>query len=74
MTLDNYFNLGIDHYERGELDDALICFKKCIELDPKDSLSYNNVGLMYYSLHKFNESIFYFNNAIEIHSFFINSI
>ena len=66
MTLDNYFNLGIDHYERGELDDALICFKKCIELDPKDSLSYNNVGLMYYSLHKFNESIFYFNNAIEI--------
>lgn len=42
-----YLNVGVVQYDSGRLEDALSCFSKALELNPKYALALNNVGNVY---------------------------
>lgn len=48
------------------LEQAIVKYKKAIELSPSASNAYNNMGLAYYYLDKLDEAISSFKNAIEL--------
>jgi tetratricopeptide (TPR) repeat protein len=52
--------------ECGRYADAVDCFSKALELDPKDSVSHNNKGSLLQDLYKPKEALECFNRALEI--------
>ena len=58
-------NLGLSFFEHGEFDEALVHYKKAIELEPS-SVHYNNRGLAYFHFDKLEEAKKDFEEAIRI--------
>ena len=58
-------NLGLSHFENDEFEEALICYKKAIDLEPS-SVHYNNRGLAFYHFDKLEEAAGDFEKAIEL--------
>jgi tetratricopeptide (TPR) repeat protein len=56
-------NLGLSYFENDEFDEALIHYKKAIDLEPS-SVHYNNRGLAYYHFDKLIEAKKDFEDAI----------
>jgi len=48
--------LGIMHYSKGRLDEALDCYNRALSLDPKNEMVYNNRGLAYNRKGDFDEA------------------
>lgn len=48
-------NLGLSYFENDEFDEALIHYRKAIDLEPS-SVHYNNRGLAYYHFDKLQEA------------------
>jgi tetratricopeptide (TPR) repeat protein len=48
-------NLGLSYFENDEFDEALIHYRKAIDLEPS-SVHYNNRGLAYYHFDKLTEA------------------
>ena len=46
--------------------DALLKYEKAIKINPKDYLSYFNIGIVYSSLEKYNEAINYYIKTLQI--------
>ena len=49
--------LGICLGEQGRLDEAIVAFRKTIQIDPNDAGTYCNLGLVLYAQGKLDESI-----------------
>jgi Flp pilus assembly protein TadD len=58
-----WFNKGIALAELDKLDEALKCFEKAIEIDPKDARAWSNKGIALDSLGKADEALKSFNKA-----------
>jgi len=43
-----YNNLGIAFEDRGQLDQAIICFRKALRLNPYNARAHNNLGNLFY--------------------------
>ena len=42
---------------KGHLDGAIACYKKAIELDPKDAMAHNNLGIAHDGKGQVDEAI-----------------
>ncbi len=40
-----YFDRAFFYYGKGEIDEAILYYKKSIELEPENVSAYNNIGL-----------------------------
>jgi tetratricopeptide (TPR) repeat protein len=58
-------NLGLSFFEHGEFDEALVHYRKAIELEPS-SVHYNNRGLAYFHFDKLEDAKTDFETAIQI--------
>jgi tetratricopeptide (TPR) repeat protein len=63
-------NLHIDqgkkYYDKKQYDRALAELNKVIELDPKNSMAYNNRAVVYSDKEQYDEALADFNKAIEL--------
>src|SRR5690348_194625 len=55
-----------EHYYKKEYDEAIECYDKALEIDPKDADALNNKGLALNKLGKYKEAIEYYDKASEI--------
>ena len=37
-----YFSMGDAYYYLGRYEEAIVCYNKALELNPKDEIAYNN--------------------------------
>ena len=58
-------NLGLSYFENDDFEEALIHYKKAIDLEPS-SVHYNNRGLAFYHFDKLEEAAQDFEKAIEL--------
>jgi len=42
-----HFTIGLEYHKQGQLDEALVRYRQAIEHDPRFSLAYYNLGLVY---------------------------
>jgi protein O-mannosyl-transferase len=61
-----YNNLGLVHYHRGELEQALPYFRKAVELNPDHAEAQNNLGLVHYDRGELERALPYFQEAVRI--------
>lgn len=68
-----YNDIGVAYKHAGKLNEAVICFKKSIEINPKFALPYINLGNICFGLYKLTsvsnwvyEAMDYFRKSIEI--------
>jgi len=62
-----YLDLGlVKRFDTGELEEALACFNKVIELDPYNREGYNQLAYVYSELGQFEKSVWAINKYIEI--------
>jgi serine/threonine protein kinase/Flp pilus assembly protein TadD len=62
-----YTSLGLlKRFETGELNEAIECFKKVVELDPYQREGYNQLAYAYNDIGEFEKSIWAINKYIEI--------
>ncbi|TWU42448.1 tetratricopeptide repeat protein [Novipirellula artificiosorum] len=57
--------LGVCHARDGELDDAIDCFQKATDLDHEKSLYPYNLAVAYKALHKLDQAIQFYRQALE---------
>jgi len=65
-TSEYYNNKGIIFVKKGEIENAVECFLKSIELEPKNSFPYLNLGIIYKRKADFDKAIEYLNKALAI--------
>jgi len=70
---DAHSNLGLVLFQEGNLEEAIVHFKKAISLEPYSYLSHFRLALAYRKFNKLNEAIIHFQNAINIQPTFINA-
>ena len=61
-----YVNKGIALGSLGQLDDAIKCCNKALELNPDDANPYINKGVALGSLGQFDDAIKCYNKALEL--------
>ena len=61
----NHF-LGITYQLQNKIDEAVLSYKKTIEIDPKFAEAHKNLGNMFYRLGKINEAELCFTKALEV--------
>jgi len=62
------FNMGIAYKSKGELNKAVVEYRKAIELAPEYSEAHNNLGNLLKDQKKFDEAIYHFEASIKIFS------
>ena len=62
----SYYNRGTVYYEKGEYDQAILCFDKAIRINPWFAEAYCSRGTAYYQKSEYDQAILDFNKAIEI--------
>ena len=53
---EGYNNLGLALKDKGNLDEAIVSFKKAVELNNSFPEAYNNLGNLLYDLGRYNEA------------------
>jgi TPR repeat protein len=66
MPTIDYNQQGIDYYEKQDYDNAIIAFKKAIEINPKHDEAYFNMGNAYGKKEDYDNAITAYKKAIEI--------
>ena len=61
-----WFNRGVDEYYAGNIQAALGCFQKAIEISPNFHEAYNGLGIVRRDLGQYQQAIEAFQKAIEI--------
>jgi len=59
-------NKGLDLADRGHWEEALTCYDRAIELDPRDVAAWNNKGLALGALGRWKEALTCSEKAVEI--------
>jgi tetratricopeptide (TPR) repeat protein len=57
---------GMDYMEGGEYDNAILKFKKAIEIDPNFAFSWDNLGVCYRKSDQYEEAINAYKRSLEI--------
>jgi len=52
----DYYNRGIDHLKKGEYDQAISCFDKALEINPRHADAYNNRTIAYYTKGEYHKA------------------
>jgi tetratricopeptide (TPR) repeat protein len=60
-----YNNLGFTYFNQGNLTKAIQLYEKAIELDPDNTLVYNNLGNAYYNSN-FDKALIYYKKAARL--------
>jgi tetratricopeptide (TPR) repeat protein/glycosyltransferase involved in cell wall biosynthesis len=60
------YNLGLSYHRLNKLSEAEQCYKKTLQINPKNIDALNNLGVIYISLNKKVEALEYYNRAIGI--------
>lgn len=70
ITQDNeaFCNLGVCYYNKSDYINAINCFKKAVEINPYDHISYYNMGNAYYSLGDAENAERYYSIAKDVYS------
>jgi tetratricopeptide (TPR) repeat protein len=66
LKSEDYFNRGVDLYQRGEYESALKAFDKAIELKPKFAEAWNSKGVILSNLGRYDEALKAFDEAMEL--------
>jgi len=62
---DVYFDMGMAYYNLDKMDDAIICLKKSIEINPCIYQNpHYNLGIIYYEKNDLNNAFYHFHEAI----------
>ena len=64
---------GISLYNLGELQKAIVCYEKALELEPRQGYSWNNKGLSLSKLGRHEEAIACYEKALEIDCRYANA-
>ncbi|RZB35315.1 MAG: hypothetical protein SRB1_01083 [Desulfobacteraceae bacterium Eth-SRB1] len=62
-----YNNLGLALMREGKLNDAVLNYKKALQIRPDYLTALDNIGLALYRLEKFEEALFYYSKALKIY-------
>lgn len=66
-TAADFFTRGVGLEEDPSTqEEAIACYKKCVELDPTHAASYINLGTLYYNRHDYLLAERYYRKAIEV--------
>jgi len=68
-----YFDLGENFIDKGDWDNAILCYYKILEIDPKCGKAYNNLGLIFKILGQPGNAEAFLRKAIEIEPTCINA-
>jgi len=60
-----YFDLGKKFTDNGDLNNAIICYCKVLEVDPQCGKAYNNLGLIFKTMGQFEKAEAFLRKAIE---------
>ena len=63
---DVFFNMGIAHKARGEMDQAITAYEKALKLAPEYSEAHNNLGNLLKDQKKYTEAITHYEASIKI--------
>ena len=63
---ENYYNLGVALHQIKKLDDALVMYDECINLDSNFAEAYSNRGAIYRDKYNFTEALTNYLKAIEL--------
>lgn len=69
----DWYEQGIKYGQQGDLENALKCFQKLIEIEPANASGYINAGKVYGLQRNFNEAIKYLEKAIELDPRFLEA-
>ena len=61
-----YNELGVAYHKVGELDNAIMQYKKSLSLNPFSANAHNNIGISYFDKGLVDKAISHFKHAIEI--------
>ncbi|MBS5306716.1 MAG: tetratricopeptide repeat protein [Clostridium sp.] len=62
----NYYDEGMEHYEKNEYDKAIECFTRIIELETDNELAYYNRGQAYHKKQEYDKAIKDYTKVIEL--------
>ncbi|MBI1925229.1 tetratricopeptide repeat protein [Candidatus Poribacteria bacterium] len=65
-TVETLLRKGIDHGQRGELEDAQKCFEGVLKLDPQNATAMNNLGNLYLFRQEIDKAIQYYKEALKL--------
>ena len=57
---------GSYHVAKGELDTALFCHNKAVQLDPQDAAAHNNRGIVLRALERYEEALAAYDQALRL--------
>jgi tetratricopeptide (TPR) repeat protein len=63
---EGWFAVGVDLSDRGLWDAAVSCWKKCVEIEPRNVSALNNIGHRLYWLGRLPEARKYISKAVEL--------
>ena len=66
ITLALHYNLGIALHAKGQIDEAIGCYRQAIQLKPDYSEAHNNLGGVLSELGRFDEAIASYRQAIQL--------
>jgi ribosomal protein S12 methylthiotransferase accessory factor len=58
--------LGVCYFKKLMYEDAIVCFKRAVELNPTSAMDYANLGVNYAKLEKNNEAVQFFTLALTL--------
>lgn len=62
----NLYSKGIDESQNGNLEKAIDCFKKAVKLDPQFAFAWDNLGICYRKLNKYDEALDAYKKSLAI--------
>ncbi|HMB44614.1 MAG TPA: tetratricopeptide repeat protein, partial [Candidatus Methanoperedens sp.] len=61
-----WYKKGVEFNNIGKYNDAIECYKKALEINPKNEKTWNNIGSVYFKLKMYLEALKSYEKAIEI--------
>ena len=58
--------MGFAYDELGNYNKGIECYRKAIELDPKDAYPWSNMGVSYYYLGNYIKAVEYLQKAVQL--------
>jgi tetratricopeptide (TPR) repeat protein len=66
-TAIDFFTRGVGLEEApATQEEAILCYKRCVELDPTHAAAHINLGTLYYNRHDYVQAERYYRKAIEV--------
>jgi tetratricopeptide (TPR) repeat protein len=60
------FNTGLKHQNEGQLEKAVVSYRKALTFNPNHALLHNNLGVVFYTMGQLDEAVVHYQKAIAI--------